>query len=143
MTTSTNEQFIAEGEILASDAAAWALSQGISASQITLSSDGNASLPVFDQAGALTGFEVGKVSSLWQSFSELASLKSVELSHPISTVMQSPAAILKLANNGQLRKGGDVDIVLFEPDSFTIHSVFAKGQLMIDGGEVVVRGRFE
>ena len=143
MTTSTNAQFIAEGEIPAADAIAWCLQQGISATQLTMSSDGNASLPVFDNHGQLVGLEVGRVASLFNAFSTLASTSGVSMEQAIRTVSTSSADILKLPTKGRLIAGSDADIVLFDATTFDIHHVFAKGQHMTQEGVALVKGTFE
>ncbi|MGL5398672.1 MAG: beta-aspartyl-peptidase, partial [Shewanella sp.] len=73
-TTSTNQHFLNEGEVSVTAAVKFALEQGVDSSRISLSSDGNASLPVFDHAGDCIGVEVGQVSSLF--YAMLALVKS-------------------------------------------------------------------
>ncbi|MFC3094432.1 beta-aspartyl-peptidase [Alteromonas sediminis] len=143
MTTSTNAQFIAEGEIPAADAVAYCFSRGVCASQVTMSSDGNASLPVFNEQGELVGLEVGKVGSLHTSLAGLINLPDVTLQDAIATVTSTPASILKLKQKGQLAPHNDADILLCEPGSLALSHVYAKGQLLCHQGKALVKGTFE
>lgn len=143
MTTSTNQHFVDEGEIPAAQAVAYSLEQGVLASQVSMSSDGNASLPVFDQNGALIGLEVGKVSSLLASFRELVRQYGVALETAIECVSLTPANILGLKHKGRLEKGADADIVLLCPESLNPQHVLARGQLVVENSEPLVTGTFE
>ncbi|WP_100641810.1 beta-aspartyl-peptidase [Alteromonas facilis] len=143
MTASTNEHFIAEGEIPAAEAIAYCLNKGVPPSQLSMSSDGNASLPVFDNNGQLVGIEVGKVGSLMQSLRELTDVHSVNLSDALQVVTSTPAAITGLAQKGQLAVGCDADIVLCQGKSPAAQHVMAKGQWLIKDNEVLVKGTFE
>ncbi|WP_414829567.1 beta-aspartyl-peptidase [Alteromonas sp. H39] len=143
MTTSTNKQFIEEGEIPAAQAIAWCLQQGINASQLTMSSDGNASLPVFDADGELIGLEVGKVRSLFDAWQTLARTEDVLLQDAIAVVTSSPASVLKLKNKGKLAAGCDADIVLCDAKSLNIQDVLARGKRMVSNKEALIKGTFE
>ncbi|GAB3023650.1 beta-aspartyl-peptidase [Bowmanella dokdonensis] len=143
MTTSTNAQFIAEGEVPAAKALALCLERGVPVSQLTMSSDGNASLPVFDDQGRLIGLEVGQVATLYASMVEAVKQYGVSLPRALASVSRSPADILGLPAKGRIEPGADADLLLVNADTLSIESVYAKGQLMVDKGEPVVLGTFE
>ena len=142
-TTSTNAHFIAEGEIPAAAAVAHCLEQGVPVSQLTMSSDGNASLPVFDAQGELIGLEVGRVKSLYQSFKQLVTEHKVPLELAVATITSSPADILKLKSKGRLETGKDADMVLLDKEDLSIDSVLAKGMPLVSGGKAIKIGTFE
>jgi beta-aspartyl-dipeptidase (metallo-type) len=142
-TTSTSQQIIDEGEIPAAAALAYCLRQGVPISQLTMSSDGNASLPVFDPQGQMCGLEVGRVSSLYQSFLQLVNEHDISLELAVASISASPAAILKLHNKGRLVAGNDADLVLLNKQSLSIDKVFAMGRLLVDKGLPIVKGTFE
>ncbi|QBF81917.1 beta-aspartyl-peptidase [Shewanella maritima] len=127
-TTSTNEQILASGEVKAAQALAIALEQGVPVSQLTMSSDGNASLPVFDEAGNLTDLQIGEVKSLHQAMVEAVQCFNVPLSDALTSISLSPANILKLKNKGQIKPGLDADINLLCAETLTIEAVYAKGK---------------
>ncbi len=64
-TTSSIPKFFEEGEVKCSKALRIMLDEGIPAGQITFTSDGQASLPDFNDQGELIGLQIGKVSTLF------------------------------------------------------------------------------
>lgn len=140
-TTSTNAQFVAQGEIPAAQALAYALEQGVDIRQLTMSSDGNASLPVFDQHGQLVGLEVGRVSSLWASVCEAVQQYHVPLETALASVTISVADLLKLPHKGRICVGSDADLLLVD-SSLTIQSVLAKGQWLMHHTALLRKGTF-
>ena len=142
-TTSTNANFIAEGEVPAAQAIAECLRAGVPVSKMTMSSDGNASLPVFDDKGQLVGLEVGRVKSLHDSFKALSHEHTVNMSDAVSVVSTTPADILGLKQKGRLQPALDADITLLNAETLDVVSVFAKGSLMVHDGKAIVKGTFE
>lgn len=142
-TTSTTAYDLSHGEVAAAEALAVALQEGIAVSQLTMSSDGNASLPVYDSTNQLIGLEVGSVQSLLQSVRSAVQHYKVDLSAAICAVTQSPADILGLQHKGRLKVGADADLVLLRKDDLSISSVFAKGRCLVWQGKPVVFGTFE
>jgi beta-aspartyl-dipeptidase (metallo-type) len=129
--------------VAAAQALALALDKGIPVSQLTLSSDGNASLPIFSSSGQLLGLEVGKVSSLFQSARSAVIDYQVTLSNAIAAITSSPADVLGLCHKGRIALDKDADIVLININNLQIDSVFAKGKLLVKSGKAVVFGTFE
>ncbi|WP_088328980.1 beta-aspartyl-peptidase [Lacimicrobium sp. SS2-24] len=142
-TSSTNAQFIYEGEIPAAEAVAYCLQQGVDAAHLTISSDGNASLPVFDNQGRLVGLEVGQVESLYGAFCDAVKKYQAPLEKALATVTRSPAEILGLAHKGRVEIGCDADLIIADADSLAIDAVYAKGRLMVTKGQPCVKGTFE
>lgn len=142
-TASTNQKFIDEGEVPAAKALADCLDSGIAVSQLTMSSDGNASLPVFSKSGELVGLEVGRVGSLYEAFKKAVLEHGVGIVDAISSVTLSPANLLKLGHKGRISVGADADFVLATKDRLLLEQVYAKGQCMVRGGEAIVKGTFE
>ena len=140
MTTSTTEEFIEQGEIPAALAVVQALEFGAPIENVSMSSDGNASLPIFNAAGEITGLEVGQVKSLFTSFIELSKL--IEFDLALQTVTSSPAKALGLQNKGSISAAHDVDLVLLTSEH-KIESVWAKGKLLVENGEAKIKGTFQ
>jgi len=127
-TTSTTEQIIEQGETPAAKALAMALAEDIDISQLTMSSDGNASLPTFDEHGQLIELEVGRVSSLHQSMVDAVLVHQVPLALALASITKSPSDILLLKQKGQIKVGNDADMNLLDATTLTIKRVIAKGQ---------------
>jgi beta-aspartyl-dipeptidase (metallo-type) len=142
-TTSTTDFDLAAGEVAAAAALAQALDAGIAISQLSMSSDGNASLPLYDAHGELQGLQVGQVSSLFAAARTAVQRYQVPLTDAIHSISATPAAILGLRHKGQITLGADADLVLLQRDDLHISDVFAKGRHMVRAGQALVKGTFE
>lgn len=142
-TTSTVPQFIEEGEVRASDAYHIGIDKGVASTQMTFSSDGQGSLPLFDTSGVFKGLDVGKVSSLYDSVLELLKDHKMPLEKALLPVTLNPANILKLKRKGCIQVGADADMLLIDKEDYQIKDVFARGQKMMVDGKIVKKGTFE
>ena len=61
----------------------------------------------------------------------------------LKPLTSNPARILKLARKGRILPGCDGDICLLREEDLSLHTVIAKGQIMVAEGAAVVRGTFE
>jgi beta-aspartyl-dipeptidase (metallo-type) len=142
-TTSTTAYDLKHGEVAAAAALAEALYLGIAPMQLTLSSDGNASLPLYNEDGELQGLQVGQVQSLYQCFRDAVQQHQVALTNAVTSVTAAPAAILGLKQKGNIALGLDADVLLIRRDDLQLHSVFAKGQQLVEHGKALRVGTFE
>lgn len=142
-TTSTTDYDLAHGEVAAAQALAISLEQGIPVMQLTMSSDGNASLPIYDQKGTMLGLEVGQVRTLYQSARQAVQMFEVSLSDAICSITAAPAEILGLSHKGRIAVGMDADLVLLRRDDLQIDQVYAKGVQMVAAGKAMIKGTFE
>ncbi|TXH96024.1 MAG: beta-aspartyl-peptidase [Rheinheimera sp.] len=142
-TTSTTAYDLQHGEVAAAAALAEALYLGITPLQLTLSSDGNASLPIFNEEGELQGLQVGQVRSLFDSMREAVQRHHVPLAAALTAVTAAPAAVLGLSQKGRVAVGLDADLLLLRRDDLQLDSVVAKGRLLVQGGQALVKGTFE
>jgi len=141
-TTSTTPQDIADGEVKASEAIKICMDQGVSKYNMTLSSDAQGSLPYFDETGQLTGLMVGSALSLYESVKEAIVEMGVSIEDAIRVITENPAQILKLSDKGRIAQNVDGDIVLVDKNNYTIQTVFARGTLMYNEGEHLVKDTF-
>lgn len=142
-TTSTTAYDLRHGEVAAAAALAEALYLGVPPMQLTLSSDGNASLPLYNDDGELQGLQVGQVQSLYQSFREAVVQHQVTFANALTSVTAAPAAILGLKQKGQLIAGLDADVLLIRREDLQLDTVIAKGQMLVQHGQALCRGTFE
>lgn len=120
-----------------------ALEAGVPLDHVTMSSDGNGSMPRFDEKGNTIGVMVASEDSLLVELRDLILGEGVELADAIQVVTSNVAKALKLwPRKGILEVGADADIVAFTPE-INLHQVWAKGQLMVDQGKPIVFGTFE
>ena len=141
-TTSSIPKFLEEGEVKCSVGLKRMLDAGVDISQITFTSDGQASLPDFDQNGELIGLQIGQVSSLYNAVKEAVLSEGIPLETAIRVITANPAAVLKLSQKGRIETGRDADLVLLDKD-LEIDTVIAMGKVMIEDQVPLVRGTFE
>ncbi|WP_041083449.1 beta-aspartyl-peptidase [Thermotoga profunda] len=108
---------------------------------ITFSSDGQGSLPRFNEKKEFIGLDVGKVTSVYEQF-KIAVENGITLEKALKAVTQNPARILKLTNKGIIAKGKDADIILLDKD-LKITDVIAQGRILMSNYEIIVKGTFE
>ncbi|MFY0760411.1 beta-aspartyl-peptidase [Metabacillus dongyingensis] len=143
LTTSTIPHFLEEGEVKCSKGLRLMLERGVSINQITFSSDGQASLPYFNEAGDFAGLQVGRVSSLFKEVRSSVLDEGIPLESALQVITSNPARILKLNNKGEIREEKDADLVLLDKEKLTIDTVIAKGKVMVEGGVPIIKGTFE
>jgi beta-aspartyl-dipeptidase (metallo-type) len=142
-TTSTVAAFLEAGEVRPSAGLRRMLDAGVDPGHITFTSDGQGSLPVFDEGGHIAGLGVGKVTSLFQEVRRAVQEEGVPLETALQVVTANPARLYKLAGKGHLAPGMDADIVLLDPRDLTVHTVVAKGRLLMKAGKPLAKGTFE
>ncbi|MGD6848263.1 beta-aspartyl-peptidase [Rossellomorea aquimaris] len=142
-TTSTIPQFLEDGEVKCSKALKRMLDAGVPVEQITYTSDGQASLPNFDRDGELIGLQIGQVSSLYKEVKDAVLEEGIPIETAIKVITSNPAKILKLKQKGRVEVEMDADLVLLEKATLEVNTVFAKGKLMVENGEAIVKGTFE
>jgi beta-aspartyl-dipeptidase (metallo-type) len=142
-TTSTTAYDVQNGEVAAAQALARALQAGVPAMNLTLSSDGNASLPIYNSNSELVGLEVGKVQSLYQVARQAVLEHQVPLTDAMTAITSAPAAVLGLKHKGRIAAGLDADLVLLHKSDLAIRDVFAKGRQLVKAGKALVKGTFE
>lgn len=119
-----------------------ALTQGVPIEQITMSSDGNGSMPIFNERGDTIGLAVAEPRSLYEEFRDLVG-GGLPLEESLKVVTRNPARSLKLyPKKGALQAWSDADLLVLDRNFNLVH-VFAKGQCMVRDGQVLVRGTFE
>lgn len=120
-----------------------AIEAGVELSHITMSSDGNGSMPRFDDKGNTVGVMVASEDSLLEELRDLVLEEGVELAKAVQVVTSNVAKALKLwPRKGSLEVGADADLVVLTSE-ISLHQVWAKGQKMVDEGNPIVFGTFE
>ena len=119
-----------------------ALDAGVPVDRITLSSDSNGSMPIFDAKGNVVKLGVGDIQCLFDDWQRLVKA-GLSLEDSLKIVTVNPAKRVGLfESKGSIAPGKDADLLLLGPD-LKIDSVVAKGRLMVHKGTVLVKGTFE
>ena len=143
LTTSFDADHMEEDEVRAGTGLRLALEAGVPAGQITFSSDGQGSLPVFAPDGSFAGLGVGKVASLYAEFKHAVLAEQVPVTEALKPVTCNPAALLKLAKKGRIQEQMDADCVLIHGKDLAIDTVIAGGTCLMAGGQLLAKGTFE
>lgn len=132
-----------EGTIKPSDAIRRCLENGVDIRNVTMSSDANGSMAVYDAEGRFVGLCVTTVETMHKEFRDLALTKEMPLETALRPVTSSPAAAIGMyPAKGCVREGSDADLIIMDKD-LSILKVFAMGKLAADGGEALLKGAFE
>ncbi|MDN6186152.1 MAG: beta-aspartyl-peptidase [Tetragenococcus halophilus] len=119
------------------------IDEGLDPDCITMTSDGQGSLPIFDENNHFVQMGVGSSKSLLTGVKESVEKENIPLETALRAITSAPAKLLKFSNKGHLKVGFDADIVLLDEDNLTIDTVIAKGETMVEKGTAVKWGTFE
>lgn len=142
LTTSAAEWSLKKVNIKCSKALKQIIEQDVSIDSVSFSSDGQGSLPFFDEKGEFKGLEVGEVSSLFTEVRDAVVNEKIPLDSALKVITSNPARNLKLKSKGSIQVGKDADLVLLD-ENLEIDTVISRGRVMIRNKEIMVRGTFE
>ena len=140
VTTSTLPSYLQAGEVPCPKALRRLLEAGVDPGHITFTSDGQGSLPDWDEAGRLRGISVGRVTSLFAAVRQAVQEEGIPLETALRVITANPARLLKLRGKGRLAPGQDADVVLLDAKDLQVRTVIAKGRLLMKGGKALVKG---
>lgn len=142
-TTSSDPLFWEEGEVRACKALKISLDSNVPIDNITFSSDGQGSLPMFNDKKECIGLRVGSVISLFEEVRRSVLDYDLPLEIALKVITSNPAKILKLKNKGFIKSGYDADLVLINEETLTIDTVIAKGDILVHDKTPKCFGTFE
>ncbi len=142
-TTSTLASYLKDGEIPCPKALRRMLEAGVDPGHITFTSDGQGSLPDWDDTGRLLEVSVGRVTSLFPAVRKAVLEEGIPLETALRVITSNPARILKLKFKGRLAPGMDADVVLVDPKDLEVRTVIAKGRLLMKSGKLLAKGMFQ
>lgn len=110
---------------------------------VTISSDGNGSMPKWNGENELVGMDVGSVSVIHKTVVSLMRDHGFTAERALLPCTLNPARALGFdGSKGSLACGRDADVLLLD-DDLNIDTVFAKGRKMMQDKRILVKGRFE
>ena len=119
------------------------LDSGAPIDRITMSSDGQGSLPLFDEKRNFKGMGMGLSDSLYETVRESVLKYGIEMDQALMAITINPSKVLGLPLKGHLKIGNDADIVLLESDTLEISGVISRGRIMMLAKELKCRDTFE
>ena len=119
------------------------LEAGVPREKILLSSDGNGAPPKEEQReGQPAAANYMPVSALHATWRLLIVEEELSPSDALRVVTANVADATGLQRKGRIAAGMDADLVAFD-DDWRIHTVIARGRVMVDAGQPVARGMFD
>ncbi len=113
------------------------------ASQLTISSDGNGSLPTMGEDGQILGVERTSPHTLYEQLVECVVEHGMPLEDVLPHLTLNTANVLKLKHKGRLNEGLDADVLVLRKATMEIVDMFACGRPMVRDGKVTATGTFE
>ena len=142
-TTSTPENLLAPGELSASEAFSILIKNNSNISNVTFSSDGNGSMPIFDDKGKLIKIGICTVASLYEEVKKCIKEYHIPIDEALKVITSNVSKVLKLKNKGSIDIGKDADLVIVNEETLDIDTVIAMGKVMVKDGATIVKGTFE
>jgi beta-aspartyl-dipeptidase (metallo-type) len=140
--TASSYPYDMENEIKPSKAIIEFVNAGVPLEHITITSDGNGSLPNFDKNGRLVSIDMGLPKSIFTELVDAVVAENFPLEKALKVVTSNVAEILKLKNKGKLDVGKDADIVILDKQ-YQISSLIARGKLMTHEYNRLKKGTYE
>jgi len=131
-----------DGEVRFSKGLKRLLDEGVEKNNFTLSSDGQGSMPIFNKKKEYIGIGIGKSSCLIKAIKECVFRENIPLEIALRAVTVNPAKILKLKTKGRIEIDMDADLCILD-ENLDVHTVIAKGKVMVQHKKSVVYGIFE
>lgn len=131
-----------DGEVRFSKGLKRLLDEGVNINNFTLSSDGQGSLPIFNEKKEFVGIGIGKSTCLIKGIKECVFNEDIPLEIAIRAITSNSAKILKLNKKGRIEINLDADICLLD-ENLDVDMVIAKGKIMVQNKQPVVYGMFE
>jgi beta-aspartyl-dipeptidase (metallo-type) len=122
------------------DAIREALTTGVPAARITLSTDSGVPYPRLDAMGQVVGHYMAGPESLLETIHELVQ-GGFTWGQAVGFVTRNVADLLGLQRKGRIVPGRDADLLLLTRDG-RADQVFCRGRLLVKAGEPVVHGIF-
>ncbi len=142
VTSGVNPQNSAPDAVQPSVAIRRLLDAGVALSHILMSSDGNGSVPLFDEAGNNIGVGVADQASLLTEMRDAVVNEGVDFTAALSVITKNVADLYHFSHKGEIQVGRDADLVALT-DDYRVAHVWANGRHMVRDGQPIVFGTFE
>lgn len=104
--------------------------KGVDLSHVTLSSDSYGSLPVYDSNGNLITYSVASPMNLLNQIKTMITQYHWDITSAFSLGTSNTASYLGFLNKGKLQAGKDGDVIILNPNNYSLQYVFAKGNML-------------
>ena len=121
---------------------AYGLENGLNLERLTMSSDGNGSVPKFNENGELIGYGCASCASNLEVLQALVRNKILNIEDTLALMSKNVAKYLNLSQKGEIKVGNDADLCVFD-EELNLYDVIAKGEFCVKDEKVVKKGFFE
>lgn len=130
------------GAVKPSRCAAECIAGNVPLSQVTMSSDANGSMAVYDDKGGLVKLLVTKADSMLSEFQDMAKVEHIPIETALRFVTSNVAEAIGLyPKKGTTRENSDADLALLT-DGLKVDTVIAKGKIVLRDGIPLISGTF-
>lgn len=110
---------------------------------ITMSSDGYGSWSRYDDVGNMIEIGVSQVDQIYNEFKRMVKELNFDFVKALKFLTTNTSKALDIyPKKGTITQGADGDIVILD-DDLEIDTVIAMGKIMLQGGEVLIKGTYE
>lgn len=142
LTTSSDPKHLEPGELLASEGLKRYLENGLPIEHITFSSDGNGSMPIFDDEGNTVGIGICSVKSLFGEVRKAILELNIPIETAIKVITVNIAKMLSLKDRGEIKENFSADFVIVDDKNLEIVDVYSRGKALFRDGKLLIREDF-
>jgi len=117
------------------------LEKQIPLERITVSSDSNGSIPLFDDHGKLIGLTIATQKDLLEKLRSLIKKNILSLPDALRLFSTNAAHFYKFDRKGKIQAGKDADLLLLDKD-YNLTDSFARGKRVLAEGKLTARSTF-
>ncbi len=111
---------------------------------VTMSSDSNGSMPVWNEKNELIGIKAAESTGVYETMVALHLEQGLPLEEALKPCTVNVAKALNLyPRKGCLKPDSDADILVLDGDELKLYEMYAKGKKMMAEGKPIVKGYFE
>lgn len=143
LTTSSDPNYLEPTELTASEGLKRYVDSNLPIEKITFSSDGNGSMPKYNNKREIVGLSICSVKSLYIEVKKAIINYNIPIDTAIKVITSNVADLYRLQGKGRIKEGYSSDFVIVDKDSLDIDSVYAKGMKLVNKNEAIVKGIFE
>ena len=111
---------------------------------VTMSSDSNGSMPVWNEKNELIGIKAAESTGVYETMVALHLEQGLPLEEALKPCTVNVAKALNLyPRKGCLKPDSDADILVLDGDELKLYEMYAKGKKMMVEGKPIVKGYFE
>lgn len=120
-----------------------AIERNLPVEHITISSDGHGSWSNYAQDGTLLKIGVSGLEGLYEELCYMVQKLGLPLEEALTYVTSNVAESLDInGRKGCVKEGADADVLLLTKE-LELHTVIARGRIMMEAGQIKVKGTYE